>query len=272
MEVKCKCANPDCRNTVVISMSQSEQETEYLRTALLNGTLCELCSIKEEKFFTQKEHDLRETKKLLEAEQSYKIRLKKSMLEHYHLSYDPQHPGANQRLFDWMEKCKDGSVVIPDSSGECKSRILMHYAYKKLREGLSVLYFPCPDLLDKIGTAFRTETKGEMFFDWIMSFELLIIDEILRDAGSAKGIQRLWQIIDRRYTMTDQKNNIQSGKWSPMYIKGKDRRHGWQLWIAGNGSSQEIEHRFSIGQKAGGRAVTRRLNEIGKIWPNAGSG
>lgn len=263
MKIECTCK---CGQTVQVQMSDGEYATDILRNALIDYAMCAACSERQAVEFHNRERAEKEARRRWEIAQSYPRRLKDSLLEHYHLDYDPRHPGANPGLFDWVEQHKNGSLVIPGESGLGKSRILIRFGYEKLHDGLTVLYSPAPDLLDRIGEEFRTESRGARFLDWVMSFDLLIIDELLRDSGTPAKVQRLWQLIDRRYAMTDQKRNIEAGRWNPLYVKGADRRHGWQLWIAMNGTSAELDARFSQQQKAGGKPVIRRLREIGEIW------
>ncbi len=260
VKVMTKCVG--CGDEFFMALAPGVANEPMLLEANRRVARCAVCRRKEEAEDKKREEERQNRVKLAQLEQNYEQRRRDSQLDKVCLGWDGDHPGANLELFRWMEsrwRSADG-IMMKDETGKGKSRILQHFGYEFLRTEGSVYYARATQLAEEIAAEFgRSAVKGEQFVKSLYRFDLLIIDDFGQEALTDSRIPRLWDLIDMRYTQTERRRNIRSGRHNPLY--DRPTGYGARLWISTNSGALEMARRF--GDR--GDSLVRRLVETCEI-------
>ena len=187
------------------------------------------------------------------AESSFTDRWEKSMLNRCYMGFDPHHPEANMELFNAVQNCYiDHSLFLSGDSGTGKTRILQFFARElMLADTLTVYYSTWVDLCDEVAAHAKSERGKLAFVKYLRSVDLLIIDDLGKEAPSPARSATLWQILDSRYVANQMRH------------AGRIPYYGWRLWITTQLTAPELLQKFS---DADGSAIIRRIIDSCQIF------
>lgn len=232
-----------------MTMPQDQADLDCTREFLLEYALCENCKVRNKKEL--------EAKKAVEVLPPTSSRRAESRIDQHFLPFDSDHSSANHALMHWMGNHVNESVLLASPSGAGKTRVLCHYALKELSRG-TVLYYRSADMMDDLAAAFtRKESYGKHLLWKISTVDLLIIDDLFKEAISDTRIMRLWQIIDQRYIAWEQEKMIRAGRGFQW------QKRGWKTWISTNWGADELVARMG---EQNGAPILRRMIDMCQIW------
>ena len=95
----------------------------------------------------------------------------------------------------------DGWLVLSGSYGAGKTHLAAAIANYRLSEGSPVFFSIVPDLLDHLRAAFapHSEIPYDEMFDKVREVELLVLDDLGAENGTAWASEKLFQLINYRY-------------------------------------------------------------------------
>ncbi|MBF6589640.1 MAG: ATP-binding protein [Ktedonobacterales bacterium] len=134
-------------------------------------------------------------------------------------TFDPKLPQVREAYDIARRYASDppGWLVISGSFGCGKTHLAAAIAHQRLATGSSVFFAVVPDLLDHLRAAFAptSEITYDAMFDRIREVELLILDDLGAENGTAWAQEKLFQLINYRYnyripTVITTNNQLQS--------------------------------------------------------------
>jgi DNA replication protein DnaC len=96
----------------------------------------------------------------------------------------------------------EGWLVLLGRSGAGKTHLAAAIANRCIERGQPVLFVGVPDLLDHLRAAYRPDADEpyDRLFDQVRNAPLLVLDDLGAQAGTAWAAEKLYQIVDHRYT------------------------------------------------------------------------
>lgn len=255
VDMRCKCGQ-----AYGFSVSPSVWDDPLMQQALIDAACCGQCRERNER--EQREIEQKQELEARKAELalSYSRRYAASNLDKYRMSYDPQHPGANPELFEFVGANIDYTLWLAGHTGLCKTRILHHFAVEAMKTR-SVVYWPCNDLMNYLSTNSKIIHH---IIQQILQAELLIIDDVGKETVTEAKLKYLFHIVDRRYNAWDQLKKLNSGKLNPLWLpRRKEGRLGAQLWLSTNDDGSEVKRNMG---PLDGPPFIRRLQEMSEVW------
>jgi len=248
--LSCRCKR--CGVPVTVELPADVWKEPLLREAHRNASYCAPCLVEKRREEEARQRQLAEEARLTELAATRRERRKLSKIDDYVLPFDPGHPKANRALWEWMElRAADRSVLLSGESGLGKTRVLSAFAERAL-ETKSVVYRTAADLCDELGAAFRRKEEwGLHLLESIKRADLLVIDDLGKEAASDSRVMRLWQLVDARYAATLQQR------------AGRTPHGGFQLWISSNWPAGQLIERLG---RVNAEPILRRLLDIADIW------
>jgi len=97
---------------------------------------------------------------------------------------------------------QQGWLVLEGTYGCGKTHLAAAIANERLNRGDLVLFITAPDLLDYLRSTYgpSSEVSYDQMFDRIRSAQLLVIDDLGAENPSAWAQEKLFQLLDHRYT------------------------------------------------------------------------
>lgn len=248
LECRCKV----CGALVTIHLPPDVWNNPVLREAHRSAAYCGGCLDAKQREEEARKRQAADEARKAELRATYDERRKLSKIDDYLLPFDYNHPKANRALWDWMKNhAPNQSVLLSGESGQGKSRVLSGFAEMAL-DSKTVVYRTAADLCDELGAAFmRKEAWGLGFLEKLKMADLLVIDDLGKEAMSDSRVMRLWQLIDARYTASVQR------------LSGRRPRYGWQIWISSNWHVEPLIERMG---RINAEPIMRRLVDITEIW------
>lgn len=223
------CGSPDCT-------AKLQQDNEAMKRA--------------EELIVQKQ----------KAAEELEARIAESNLREYEMGFDADFHGANTALASWMIRNIDRSVWIYGETGRGKTRVIQHVANIAVRDR-SVRYWPAHDLAARLT---ETSKHPEATLRDVYGADLLILDDLGVSNLTESRLTSLTAIVDRRYMGWDQVRHAQGSEqptfgWSSY---GRRRAFGGQIWIASQGSPEELAGKLAAVNAANAAALVRRLADM----------
>jgi DNA replication protein DnaC len=257
----CKCGKP-----AEVEEYKSIVETADILESVLKYAQCADCARAETLAQLEKERLEVEYERRRKMAETYNRRRQESRIDNYLLGYDNNDPRANPELFQWCGERQDQCQLLTGETGQCKTRILQHYALQQLKAGRTVFYSPVIDLLDELAALGKYPERTRAFIFQLYRFDILILEDFGKESLTESKKSRLWQILEKRSIRYIQEQNITSGRW--LAYQRIDRRDGWQLWMTTNLNTDDIFIRFeALGNTKSGDPLNRRLLEMCAVWP-----
>jgi DNA replication protein DnaC len=134
-------------------------------------------------------------------------------------TFNPSVPGTREAFDAARRYAADppGWVVFSGGYGCGKTHLAAAIAHHRLATGSSVFFAVVPDLLDHLRAAFapNSEMPYDAMFDRIREVEMLILDDLGAENGTAWAQEKLFQLINYRYnfripTVFTTNNQLQS--------------------------------------------------------------
>jgi|GEM_PF-5531929 len=251
---------PKCGDHFFYRMTSEDAADEAWKRTLLKGVLCPKCLALDAKAEQEAKRKAEEAERQRKMDLTYEARREFSRIDEYYMGFDVNHPDANRTLFDWMGEHQQRSILLTDETGTGKTRIMQYYAMELLRTK-SVYYAGSADLCDRLAAMFSKKVElGERFLHQLYAVDLLIIDDLGKEGFTESRKARLWQLIDARYSATEQKKLREEGRYCPLWDKPQQTRRGWQLWISTNFDASELIQR--LGQLDGDPTVRRLIETM----------
>jgi len=248
--LECRCKR--CGTPVTVLLPADVWREPVLREAHRANSRCSPCLEAKRREEEARQRKLAEEARRAELAATYRERRKLSKIDDYVLPFDPGHPKANRALWEWMSpRAADRSVLLSGESGLGKTRVLSAFAERAL-ETKGVVYRTAADLCDELGAAFlRKEAWGQTLLESFKRADLLVIDDLGKEAMSDSRVMRLWQLIDARYAASVQQ------------LAGRVPRYGRQVWISSNWPAGQLIERMG---RVNAEPILRRLLDIAEIW------
>lgn len=126
-------------------------------------------------------------------------------------NFDPQGHASNdeqraslQTAYDWAKKYANeprGWLFISGGYGVGKTHLAAAIANTRLQQGLPVVFFNAPDLLDQLRAAYNPDADATYSerFDELRNAALLILDDLGTQNATAWADEKLFQLLNHRY-------------------------------------------------------------------------
>jgi len=126
-------------------------------------------------------------------------------------TFDPHIPASDAKELNDLQaiqrralkyaKNPDGWLVIAGSSGKGKTRLAAAIGHFCRGGGNHVTFVVVPDLLDKLRAAYTPQNPGtfDQVFDSVRGAEILILDDLGAQSGTAWADEKLFQLMNYRY-------------------------------------------------------------------------
>lgn len=248
--LECRCKR--CGTPVTVLLPADVWREPVLREAHRANSFCAPCLEAKRREEEARQRKFAEKARLAELAATCRERRKLSKIDDYWLPFDDGHPKANRALREWMSsRAADRSVLLSGESGLGKTRVLTAFAERALATK-SVVYRTAADLCDELGAAFRRKEEwGLALLESIKRADLLVIDDLGKEATSDSRVMRLWQLVDARYAASVQQ------------LAGRVPRYGRQVWISSNWPAGQLIERMG---RVNAEPILRRLLDIAEIW------
>jgi DNA replication protein DnaC len=120
-------------------------------------------------------------------------------------TFDPKTPGLREAYSVAQAYANDpqGWLLLMGSFGTGKTHLAAAIAHERLASGSSVYFAIVPELLDHLRSAFApsSELSYDEMFDKIREVELLVLDDLGAENGTAWATEKLFQLINYRYNL-----------------------------------------------------------------------
>ena len=248
--LECRCKR--CGDPVTVLLPADVWREPVLREVHRTTSYCASCLDAKRREEEARRRNIAAEARRAELAATSRERRQRSKIDDYRLPFDAAHPKANRALWEWMKlRAANRSVLLSGESGLGKTRVLSSFAERAL-ETKSVVYRTAADLCDELGAAFRRKEEwGLGLLESIKRADLLVIDDLGKEATSDSRVMRLWQLIDARYAASVQR------------LAGQTPRYGGQIWISSNWPAGQLIERMG---RVNAEPILRRLLDIAEIW------
>ena len=154
----------------------------------------------EERFglLVDKEYFLRENRRQTKRFQEARLKTKAAVED---VDFQASR-GLDKRLFLELAGCtwigQRHNLIITGPTGGGKTYLACALAHKACREGLRCLYYHFPELLRDLGIS-KAEGSEHLFAQKLVSRDLLVIDDWLREPINAEMARSLADLMDDRF-------------------------------------------------------------------------
>jgi DNA replication protein DnaC len=118
-------------------------------------------------------------------------------------TFDPRVPGLREAYVVAQTYAEDpqGWLLLMGGYGTGKTHLAAGIAHERLAAGSSVYFAVVPELLDHLRAAFApgSEVTYDDMFDKVREVELLVLDDLGAENGTAWATEKLFQLINYRY-------------------------------------------------------------------------
>jgi len=148
----------------------------------------------------EERHRLEEERRQTELDRFFSLR---PFAEKTFESFEPRTPGLREAFAVARDYADDpqGWLLLMGSYGTGKTHLAAAIAHERLAAGSSVYFAVVPELLDHLRSAFApgSELSYDEIFDKIREVELLVLDDLGAENGTAWATEKLFQLINYRY-------------------------------------------------------------------------
>jgi len=156
------------------------------------------CQCKEREI--EERHRREEERRLAELDRFFSLR---PFADKTFDTFDPRVPGLREAYVVAQTYAEDpqGWLLLMGGYGTGKTHLAAAIAHERLAAGSSVYFAVVPELLDHLRAAFApgSEVTYDEMFDKIREVELLVLDDLGAENGTAWATEKLFQLINYRY-------------------------------------------------------------------------
>ena len=156
------------------------------------------CKCKEREI--EERHRREEERRLAELDRFFSL---KPFAEKTFDTFDPKMPGLREAYTVAHTYAEDpqGWLLLTGGYGTGKTHLAAAIAHERLAAGSSVYFAVVPELLDHLRAAFApdSEIRYDEMFDKIREVELLVLDDLGAENGTAWATEKLFHLINYRY-------------------------------------------------------------------------